>query len=181
MPRLDAFDLHMTNTLRGTSAVYHKVMDHIANEVKLPLLTQVFFRGLPASEQSLAKFIDNHQTISDLTIDEMNLTSGSWERVIKHIAQLPNLSKLRLSNLFNERGVFNLLSKDRRDDESPCKRPGDSYRCLRGVKRHTRAFGPAEIQRLKNGPEFDNTDTGRGLGSPELMRWMKMREFEYRI
>ncbi|PVH82093.1 hypothetical protein DL98DRAFT_147114 [Cadophora sp. DSE1049] len=107
MPRLDAFDLHMTNTLRGSSTVYHKVLDHIANEVKLPSLTQVFFRGLPASEESLVKFIDNHQTISDLTIEEMNLTSGCWKRVIKHISHLPNLSRLRLSNLFNEQGVFN--------------------------------------------------------------------------
>jgi len=107
MPRLDAFDLHMTNTLRGPSTIYQKVLEHIANEVKLPSLAQVFFRGLPASEESLLKFIDNHQTISDLTIEEMSLTSGDWKRVIKHISQLTNLSRLRLSNLFDERGVFN--------------------------------------------------------------------------
>ncbi|KAH7411082.1 hypothetical protein BKA64DRAFT_772512 [Cadophora sp. MPI-SDFR-AT-0126] len=181
MPRLDAFDLHMTNTLRGPSTVYHKILDHIADEVKLPSLTQVFFRGLPASEESLVKFIDNHQTISDLTIDEMRLTSGCWKRAIKHISQLPNLSKLRLSNLFNEQGVFNLLSKDPKDDEPPSDRPGDSYPCLRGVKLHTRVFGPIEIQRLREGLEFDDTETGRGLGSPDLMRWRKIREFKYSI
>lgn len=107
MPKLDAFDLHMTNTLGGPSTAYQKIFDHIADEVKLPLLTQVFFRGIPASEKSLLAFIDNHQSISDLTIDEMELTSGSWKRVIRHISQLPDLSRLNLSNLFYEQHVFN--------------------------------------------------------------------------
>ncbi|KAG4436886.1 hypothetical protein IFR05_007649 [Cadophora sp. M221] len=181
MPKLDAFDLHMTNTLDGPSMVYGKIFDHIADRVKLPMLTQVFFRGMPASEKSLLKFIDNHQSISDLTIDEMKLKSGSWKRAIKHISQLPDLSKLHLSNLFDEQGVFNLLSKTLGDDEQPRKNPQNSYSCLRGVKIHTRAFGSAEIQLLRAGLEFDDTDIGRGLGSPQFMRWGQIRRFKYSV
>ena len=76
---------------------------------------------------------------------------------------------------------FSVLSKDRSGDEPVSAHPGDSYPCLRGVKLHTRTFGLADIQQLRNGLEFDDTETGRGLGSPALMRWMKIREFKYRI
>ena len=107
MPKLDTFDLHMINALNGPSTQYQKVFEHIANEVELPLLTQVFIRGLPASEESLLKFIDNHPTISDLHINDVELTSGSWKRTIRRVSQLPALSSLSLSNLWEERGVFN--------------------------------------------------------------------------
>jgi len=107
MPKLDAFDLHMLNTLQGSSSKYGKIFEHVANDVKLPCLTQVFLRGLPASGKSLLKFLNNHPTISDLSIEEMTLTDGSWKQVIEHVFQLPNLSKLYLSNLCDEQGVFN--------------------------------------------------------------------------
>ncbi|KAH7327311.1 hypothetical protein BKA65DRAFT_510349 [Rhexocercosporidium sp. MPI-PUGE-AT-0058] len=181
MPKLDAFDLHMTDTLDGSSSMYQKIFEYIGNEVKLPLLTKVLLRGLPASEESLLKFFDNHQSISDLTIDEMKLSSGSWKRVIGHISQLPDLSNLRLSNLFDEGGVFNLLSKTTGDDRQPYETPENSYHCARGVKVHTRTFGSADIQLLRTGLEFDDTDIGRSLGSPQVMRWAQLRRFRYSL
>ena len=57
--------------------------------------------------------------------------------------------------------------------------PVTSYRCGGGPKVHTRAFGPAEIQLIRNGLEFDDTELGRGLGSPQLMRWRQTRQFRY--
>jgi hypothetical protein len=106
MTKLDAFDLHMIDALRGPSTGYEKIFAHIADEVKLPL-TQVFLRGLPASEESLLKFIDNHPNISHLDIREMGLKHGSWTTVIQRICQMPVLSRLHLSNLWDERGIFN--------------------------------------------------------------------------
>lgn len=76
---------------------------------------------------------------------------------------------------------LSVLSKERSDDEPMSAHPGDSYPCLRGVKLHTRTFGLADIHRLRKGLQFDDTETGRGLGSPALMRWMRIREFKYRI
>jgi hypothetical protein len=106
MKKLDAFDLHMIDALRGPSTGYEKIFAHIADEVELPL-TQVFLRGLPASEESLLKFIDNHPNISHLDIREMGLKSGSWTTVIRQICQMPALTRLHLSNLWDERGIFN--------------------------------------------------------------------------
>jgi len=106
MTKLDAFDLHMIDAIRGRTTGYEKIFAHIANEVKLPL-TQVFLRGLPATEQSLLKFIENHPKISHLDIREMRLQSGSWATVIKRICQMPVLSRLHLSNIWDERGMFN--------------------------------------------------------------------------
>ena len=107
MPKLDAFDLHMINAAEGPTTVYQKIFEHIANEVKLPVLTQVFIRGLPTSEESLFKFINNHPTISELHLELIRLTSGSWKHGIPKISHLPALSSLHLHNLWDQHGLFN--------------------------------------------------------------------------
>lgn len=181
MTNLDAFDLHMTNTLRGQAHGYEKIFTAIANNVKLPL-TQVFLRGLPASQESLLKFIDNHPNISDLTIHEMNLTSGDWTYVIQHLCQMPALSLLSLSNLWSEQGVYNLLFKsDGNETISRYSKMGWTYPCMRVTHVHTRKFDREEIECLKGRIDFDNRDTGRPLGSPQLMRWANNRRFNYLV
>ena len=107
MTRLDAFDLHMMHTLKGPCTSYQKIFASIANDVKLPFLTQVFLRGLPSSEESLFKFVENHSNISDFNIREMDLTSGSWKNVIQRLLQIPALIRLSLSNLWGIEGLFN--------------------------------------------------------------------------
>lgn len=109
MTTLDAFDLHMTNALKGPATGYEKIFAAIADEVKLPL-TQVFLRGLPATEDSLLKFINKHPKINHLDIREMHLTSGKWIRVIQRLFQMSALSRLSLSNLWDEDGIFNCMS-----------------------------------------------------------------------
>ena len=109
MTKVDAFDLHMMHTLKGSCTSYQKIFASIANDVKLPFLTQVFIRGLPSSEESLFKFIESHSTISDFNIREMELTSGSWENVIQRLLQMPALVRLSLSNLWGSGGLFNCM------------------------------------------------------------------------
>ena len=109
MVALDSFDLHMLNAMKGPATGYEKIFVAIADEVKLPL-TQVFLRGLPATEDSLLKFIGNHPKIKHLDIREMHLKSGKWIRIIQRLFQMPALLRLSLSNLWDEDGIFNCMS-----------------------------------------------------------------------
>jgi hypothetical protein len=201
MTKLDAFDLHMINGLKGPSTSYQKIFETIADEVKLPALTQVFVRGLPASEESMLKFIQNHPTIKDFNIREMHLTTGSWKNVIHKLCKMPALARLSLSNLWDNDGFFNresLVSKlkfkaskltlqnlvqfkradqDRMTDREEYMR--NTYPCLGGTRRHTRTFSREDIENLKAGLEFDDSDLDRQMGSPQFMRWYQLRQFEF--
>ncbi|KAE9369882.1 hypothetical protein N431DRAFT_485681 [Stipitochalara longipes BDJ] len=180
MTKLDAFDLHMMHTLKGLCTSYQKIFASIANDVKLPFLTQVFIRGLPSSEESLFKFIESHSTISDFNIREMELTSGSWENVIQRLLQMPAIVRLSLSNLWGSGGLFNLLLKNTSQDEySKFSKLEWSYHCLRGIMVHTRIFDCEEIQSLKAGIDFNNASIGRPLGSYAVMKWSNSRQLEF--
>jgi hypothetical protein len=200
MTNLDAFDLHMTNTLEGPPTGYEKIFAAIANEVKLPL-TQVFLRGLPASEDSLLKFIDNHPKINHLDIREMQLTSGKWTRVIQRLCQMPALSRLSLSNLYGEHNIFNCMSDpsikfgrltltcsrlvlsktDDKDTKSQYTKMGCAYACVGGTKVHTREFDRETLESLRGGLDFVDADIGPPLGTIQLHQWLNKRQFQYTL
>ncbi|CZS99651.1 uncharacterized protein RCO7_07949 [Rhynchosporium graminicola] len=180
LPKLDALDLHMFRTLSHSVKEHERIFEHVANDVKLPLLAQVSLRGVQSSHESLLKFLENHPLISYLSIEEMKLSVRSWEPVIKRICQLPGLKKLRLSNLFDEQNLFNLLFEG--DDwRAKYVSRETAFSSGRGKKVHTCTFGPVEIELILNGMVFEGALGGRDLGSPELMRWSQIHHLKYSL
>ncbi|KAL2013888.1 hypothetical protein VTN00DRAFT_1413 [Thermoascus crustaceus] len=160
MPKLEAIDLHLYDTLEGDAKAYDQIFKAIAREVHLPSLEQCFLRGIYASEESMLQFLENHPRINHLDLREMTITSGSWEPIFKYLgSRMTALTRLRLSNLRDENKSLRNLNPVW-EEGSGAADYSSSYPCGGGLMVHTR--------------EFDVDDFKKGLSSNHVrlvVRW----------
>ena len=184
MPNLEILDLHLYNTLRDGARCYAKVFQYIADDVVLPSLRHCTLRGIRCSEPSLLRFFRAHDAISTLELSEIHLTSGSYSPVFAHLCTLPHLQFVTLHNLWAPgTGLLSLAPKNRPIEHNPSFSgsftydKNYSYSCEDGKMVHTRKFSREEIQGERF--EFAKGPSGRQLGSPHFMAWLRTREAEY--
>jgi hypothetical protein len=175
MPNLEALDLHLRNALKGMAKSYDQVFAAIAHDVHLPSLEQCILRGLITNEESLLQFLQKHPQITQLDLREINLTSGSWDSIFKHLSESPALKSLRLSSLWAE-NLVNLAPKDGGYDQSEHRKRYWSFPCFGGEMVHTREFSHDE---LRTALKFAPRPSGRQLGSYYVMHWMNSKEALY--
>ena len=184
MPNLEILDLHLYNTLRDGARCYAKVFECIADDVVLQSLRHCTLRGIRCSEPSLLKFFRVHDAISTFEMSEIHLTSGSYSPIFAHLCTLPHLQSVTLHNLWAPRtGLLSLAPKNRPIEHNPSfvgsftNNQNCSYRCVDGTMVHTRKFSREEIQGERF--EFAKGPSGRQMGSPQFMAWMRTRQAEY--
>lgn len=178
MPNLEALDLHLRNTLRGSANRYFRIFTIIADEVRFVSLEQCFIRGLYATEASLLRFLGNHPKLNHIELLDVRLIEGSWDPVLKQLTQMPSLTRLLLSNLFG--GGYDVMNLSpgglTKETMTEWQQRGWIYPCDGGPKIHTREFTREEIEQ---GLDFPNQDIGQYVGSPQFVRWVDKRTAEY--
>jgi hypothetical protein len=128
------------------------------------------------SEESLLQFLQKHPQINDLDLREVHLTSGSWDSIFEHLSESRALKSLRLSNLWADR-LVNLAPKDGSYDWREYQNRCWSFSCFGGEMVHTREFNHDELGAAL---KFAPPPSGRQLGSPLVLNWIKSRSFHYR-
>ncbi len=178
MPNLEHLELFMLHTFKqGGTNECASIITKIAEDVHFPHLSKLIIRGLPATEAALRKFFTNHSKITHLELHEVSIAPDSWRDILASLPTTLKLSYLKLSNLWAERGLFNLTPKNppagsMRIDYRPNRW---SYPCQGGSMIHTREFTDVE----EGGLKFTETRLGRQLGSPAAMNWSRKRHLEY--
>jgi hypothetical protein len=182
MPNLEAIDLHLYRTLNGHPRSYDRIFQAIAEEIRLPsTLEQCFLRGIFTTEQSLLQFLTNHPRINHLDLREICLTSGSWEAIFEYVSAMPNLRRLRLSNLWDNDGMLTNLypvRKEHFDREADLRNVHPTFfSCVGDSLVHTREFDVHDLK--EKGLKFRPRVDGRPRGSLQFMLWMQARDAEY--
>ncbi|KAF2816123.1 uncharacterized protein BDZ99DRAFT_129374 [Mytilinidion resinicola] len=171
MPNLEAIDLHLYNTLQGSTKSYDRIFNTVASEVHLPALEQCFLRGVPTTAESLLLFLEKHPKLNHFELREVRLTTGTWEAIFSHLSGMPALTKLRMSNLRSGgNGMLFNLQPPTKYDYKEFQQKRWSYPCMDGDMVHTLELGAEEIKR---GLKFRARPQERQLGSPWFMMWME--------
>jgi len=187
MPNLESLDLHLYVTLRDPPNSYVKVFTPIADDVKFPFLRHCALRGIRCNEESLLSFLRRHNDLLTLELHEIHLQSGSWSPIFTHMAGMPQLQRVELSNLWKPGdGPVHLapLSRKWKSDWGPSGDETDRRDCSfpraganGGLHVYARSFTAGEIRKERF--EFAEGPRGRAMGSPRVMRWSETRRAEY--
>ncbi|RAK95663.1 uncharacterized protein BO80DRAFT_485991 [Aspergillus ibericus CBS 121593] len=155
MPNLESLVLSLRRTVKGDVNPYHQLFDAIA-EIHLPLLGTLSLLGIYATSDSLLRFLQHHPTIRELSLEKIDLSSGSWEPVLQHIQQMPSLTRVILSRIAVAGETVNLRPADDTEKRDSLCHP-DYFCCIRGVFVHRREFDAASI---REGFQFCQRDQG---------------------
>ncbi|PYI11232.1 hypothetical protein BO78DRAFT_130249 [Aspergillus sclerotiicarbonarius CBS 121057] len=145
MPNLESLVLSLRRTVKGDVRPYHRLFDAIADAVHLPLLGRLSLLGIYATSDSLVRFLQNHPTIRELYLEKVDLVSGSWEPVLRHIQEMPSLTRVILSRIAVAGKTVNLRPAEDTDIKSSLCDP-DYFSCIWGVCVHRREFDAAAIR-----------------------------------
>lgn len=183
-PNLEALSLYMYNTLKGHPVVYGEVIDHIADEVRLPNLRRLRLQGIWCDPDGLLRLLRAHPNITELDLCELHLRGpmSSWERIFGFLKQrMHGLSKVYLENLCYARGqILPLTPRDRTlSSESDLSYPAKNREQEPIV--YARHIGQKELQ---NGIELAVTTLSeplstRGRGGNVVISWLKKRHEDY--
>ncbi|OOF99000.1 hypothetical protein ASPCADRAFT_42210 [Aspergillus carbonarius ITEM 5010] len=161
MPNLESLVLSLRRTVKGDVSPYHRLFDAISNEVRLPRLRRLSLLGIYATSDSLLRFLQAHPHIEELYLEKVDLTSGLWEPVLRHIQEMPSVTRVILSMIAVTGKIVNLRpAQDTLDRNNPSD--PDYYCCVRGVFVHRRAFDASAI---RQGFQFSQMDPGPPEGS----------------
>ncbi len=187
MPNLKSLDLHQYVTLRDRPNSHVKVFTPIADDVKFPSLRHCALRGIRCNESSLLTFLRRHNDLLTLELHEIHLHSGSWAAVFAHMAGMPQLQRVELSNLWKPGdGTVHLapLSRKWKSEWGPSGNETDQRDCSfpcaganGGLHVYARNFTAEEIRNERF--EFAEGPRGRAMGSPRIMWWSETRRAEY--
>ncbi|KAJ5606108.1 hypothetical protein N7510_008889 [Penicillium lagena] len=173
-PNLKALEIHLYNTLFNPVIIYQWMFKSIATETRLPLLQKCSLRGIAASGDSLLQFLSNHPQITDLTLNQISLTSEeTWQPIFEHLVSrnTPPLKRLHLSTLKSSHQMINLHPTW---EEHSKELEENSQSQIYFV--HTKEFRADEIQR---GLEFRPMPADWMQGSRGSYSWMQSLYREY--
>lgn len=173
-PNLKTLEIHLYNTLLNPVIIYQWMFKSITTETRLPLLEKCNLRGITASGESLLQFLSNHPQITDLTLNQISLTSEeTWQPIFEHLVsrKSPPLKRLHLSTLKSSHQMINLHPTW---EEHSKELEENSQSQIYFV--HTKEFRADEIQR---GLEFRPMPVGWMQGSPGSYTWMQSLNKEY--
>lgn len=184
MPHLETLSLYMYNTLQGHPVAYCGVIDHIADEVRLPNLRRLRLQGIWCDPDGLLRLLRAHTNITELDLRELHLRGpmSSWERIFGFFKQkMHGLSRVYLENLCYARGhLLPLTPKDRTfssesDLSYPAKNPEQEPIVFARHISH---------KELQNGIELAVTTLAepmstRGRGGKIILSWIKQRHENY--
>ncbi|KAJ5815045.1 hypothetical protein N7474_006822 [Penicillium riverlandense] len=175
-PNLKALEIHLYNTLFHPVTLYHGMFESIAKETRLPLLQKCSLRGITASGDSLLQFLSNHPQITDLTMNQICLTSEeAWNAIFEHLVsrKIPPLKRLHLSTLTYGHQMIKLNLHPTWEENSK-ELEQNSQSQIYFV--HTKEFRADEIQR---GLEFRPMPTNWMQGSKGSWTWIQSLNTEY--
>lgn len=173
-PNLKALEIHLYNTLFNPVILYQGMFKSIATETRLPLLRKCSLRGITANGDWLLQFLTNHPQITDLTLNQISLTSGkTWQQIFEHLVsrKTPPLERLHLSTLKSSQQMINLHPTW---EEHSKELEENSLSQIFFV--HTKEFRADEIQR---GLEFRPMPVDLMQGSSGSYMWMHSLNKEY--
>ena len=196
-PNLHRLDLHLRGgSTDQSSDMSARLFTAIADNTISPLLQDFSLAGFTLTEKSLLPFLKKHPTIQRLDLEEIHMMDGSWTPIFDHLStQMPDLADLRLSTILGivyQRPQHAIWHIDTEEEDielygllnlCPVWAPKNStdrgvgYPRLGGRLIHTREFNAEE---LRKGLRFRPRPSGRSLGSPDVMRWMRRRQALYK-
>ncbi|ODM16736.1 hypothetical protein SI65_07701 [Aspergillus cristatus] len=185
-PNLRRLDLHLRGGFQDQSS-------EMSDNTISPLLQEFSLAGFTLTEKSLLSFLEKHPTIQRLDLEEIHMMDGPWTPIFDHLStQMPDLADLRLSTIWGrvDQRSQSAANTEENDIEPPrllnlCpawapQTPTDrgaGYPCRGGWLTHTREFSAEE---LRKGLRFRPQPSGRSLGSPNVMQWMRRRRALYK-
>lgn len=176
-PNLTDLFLSMYNTLKGEPHAYAAVFDAIAASVRLPHLEQLSLRGMWVSENALLRFLSAHKAhLQEINLCEIHLPA-SYDRAFRCMAEMPQLKRVHLENLFSRTKLVNLLPVDPRFDNGKRGR-GYSYLLRSPTGGHLVYKRDLGLEEIRAGLKFVEPAT-RARGGQELMWWIKERKILY--
>lgn len=195
-PNLRRLDLHLRGGFSDQSSeMSARLFTVIADNNISPLLQEFSLAGFTLTEKSLLSFLEKHPTIQKLDLEEIHMMDGSWTPIFDHLGtQMPSLTDVRLSTIWSRvdqrpQRATGHIDTEEEDMEPPrllnlCPTwapknstdRGAGYPCRGGRLIHTREFNAEE---LRKGLRFRPRPSGRSLGSPDVMRWMRRRRALY--